>query len=48
VYAWDRHRKARGLDGVTIVTDTDDATVDVLNALCQAKRRAAGRARGER
>jgi hypothetical protein len=27
---------------VTIVTDTDNATVDVLNALCQAKRRAAG------
>jgi conjugative relaxase-like TrwC/TraI family protein len=42
VHAWDRHRRRRGLDGVRIVTDTDNHTVDVLNALCQATRRAAG------
>jgi hypothetical protein len=42
VHIWDRHRHARGLEGVAIVTDTDNATVDVLNALCQAKRQAAG------
>jgi conjugative relaxase-like TrwC/TraI family protein len=46
VYGWDRHRQARGLAGVAIVTDTDNATVDVLNALCQAKRRAAGELTG--
>jgi len=38
VHAWDRHRRARGLDGVAVVTDTDNRTVDTLNALCQAKR----------
>jgi conjugative relaxase-like TrwC/TraI family protein len=48
VYAWDRHRKVRGLEGVAIVTDTDNATVDVLNALCQAKRHAAGELTGSR
>ena len=42
VHAWDHHRQARSLAGVAIVTDTDNATVDVLNALCQAKRQAAG------
>jgi ATP-dependent exoDNAse (exonuclease V) alpha subunit len=42
VHAWDRHRRARGLDGVAVVTDTDNATVDVLNALCQARREANG------
>jgi AAA domain len=42
VHAWDRHRKVRGLEGVAIVTDTDNATVDTLNALCQAKRQTAG------
>jgi conjugative relaxase-like TrwC/TraI family protein len=42
VHAWDRHRRARGLDGVAVVTDTDNHTVDALNALCQAKRHAAG------
>jgi conjugative relaxase-like TrwC/TraI family protein len=42
VHAWDRHRSACGLEQVAIVTDTDNATVDVLNALCQAKRHAAG------
>jgi conjugative relaxase-like TrwC/TraI family protein len=41
VHAWDRQRHARGLEGVAIVTDTDNATIDTLNALCQAKRRAA-------
>jgi len=34
-HAWDRYRRARGLQGVAIVTDTDNHTVDVLNALCQ-------------
>jgi len=42
VHAWDRHRRSGGLDGVRIVTDTDNRTVDTLNALCQAKRRTAG------
>jgi conjugative relaxase-like TrwC/TraI family protein len=42
VHAWDRHRRVRGLAGVAIVTDTDNATVDTLNALCQAKRHADG------
>ena len=46
VYGWDRHRQARGLAGVAIVTDTDNATVDVLSALCQAKRRTAGELTG--
>jgi conjugative relaxase-like TrwC/TraI family protein len=41
VHAWDQHRHARGLEGVAIVTDTDNTTIDTLNALCQAKRRAA-------
>jgi conjugative relaxase-like TrwC/TraI family protein len=42
VHSWDRHRRVRGLAGVAIVTDTDNATVDTLNALCQAKRYADG------
>jgi conjugative relaxase-like TrwC/TraI family protein len=46
VHAWERHRRARGLEGVAIVTDTDNATVDVLNALCQANRQAAGELTG--
>ena len=46
MHAWDRHRHVRGLEGVAIVTDTDNATVDVLNALCQAKRHAAGELTG--
>jgi conjugative relaxase-like TrwC/TraI family protein len=46
VHAWDRHRRVRGLEQVAIVTDTDNATVDVLNALCQAKRHANGELTG--
>jgi ATP-dependent exoDNAse (exonuclease V) alpha subunit len=46
VHAWDRHRDTRDLAGVAIVTDTDNATVDVLNTLCQAKRHAAGELTG--
>jgi conjugative relaxase-like TrwC/TraI family protein len=46
VHAWDQHRHARGLEGVAIVTDTDNATVDTLNGLCQAKRRTAGELTG--
>jgi conjugative relaxase-like TrwC/TraI family protein len=42
VYAWDRHRRDRGLEGVKIVTDTSNATIDTLNSLCQARRRRAG------
>jgi conjugative relaxase-like TrwC/TraI family protein len=42
VHAWDRHHGVHGLQGVAIVTDTDNLTVDVLNALCQANRHAAG------
>jgi hypothetical protein len=42
VHAWDRHRHHRGLDGVKIVTDTSNATIDTLNSLCQARRRRAG------
>ncbi len=42
VYAWDRHRHQRGLDGVKIVTDTSNATIDTLNSLCQARRHRAG------
>lgn len=45
-HAWDHHRQARGMEGVAIVTDTDNATVDTLNALCQARRRAAGELTG--
>jgi conjugative relaxase-like TrwC/TraI family protein len=45
-YAWDRHRRSRGLVGVRIVTDTDNATIDILNALCQAKRHTAGELTG--
>jgi conjugative relaxase-like TrwC/TraI family protein len=41
VYAWNTHRLLRGLDGVKIVTDTSNATIDTLNSLCQAKRLAA-------
>jgi conjugative relaxase-like TrwC/TraI family protein len=41
VHAWDGHRHARGLAGVAIVTDTDNHTVDTLNALCQQRRLAA-------
>jgi conjugative relaxase-like TrwC/TraI family protein len=46
VHAWDRHRRGRGLDGVRIVTDTDNHTIDALNALCQANRQAAGELTG--
>jgi conjugative relaxase-like TrwC/TraI family protein len=46
VHTWDRHRRARGLEGVAIVTDTDNHTVDVLNQLCQGKRAAAGELTG--
>jgi conjugative relaxase-like TrwC/TraI family protein len=46
VHAWDRHRRAHGLEGVAIVTDTDNVTVDTLNALCQAKRQANGELTG--
>jgi ATP-dependent exoDNAse (exonuclease V) alpha subunit len=46
VHAWDRHRHARGLVGVAVVTDTDNHTVDTLNALCQARRLAAGELTG--
>jgi ATP-dependent exoDNAse (exonuclease V) alpha subunit len=46
VHAWDRHRLARGLGGVAVVTDTDNATVDTLNALCQARRQANGELTG--
>jgi hypothetical protein len=46
VHTWERHRRDRGLEGVAIVTDTDNATVDVLNALCQANRRATGELTG--
>jgi conjugative relaxase-like TrwC/TraI family protein len=46
VHAWERHRRRHGLDGVRIVTDTDNPTIDTLNALCQAKRLAAKELRG--
>jgi conjugative relaxase-like TrwC/TraI family protein len=46
VHAWDGHRRARGLADVAIVTDTDNVTVDTLNALCQARRLAAGELTG--
>jgi conjugative relaxase-like TrwC/TraI family protein len=46
VHAWDHHRRAHGLAGVAIVTDTDNATVDTLNALCQTRRHAAGELTG--
>ena len=42
VHAWNRHRQQRGLDGVKIVTDTSNATIDTLNSLCQARRLKAG------
>jgi len=42
VYAWDCHRHQRGLDGVKIVTDTSNHTIDTLNSLCQARRLRAG------
>jgi conjugative relaxase-like TrwC/TraI family protein len=38
VHAWNTHRLLRGLHQVRIVTDTSNATIDVLNSLCQAKR----------
>jgi len=46
VHAWDQHRRQHGLDGVRIVTDTDNATIDALNALCQGRRLAAGELHG--
>jgi conjugative relaxase-like TrwC/TraI family protein len=46
VHAWDRQRRIHGLEGVAVVTDTDNHTVDVLNALCHAKRVAAGELTG--
>src|SRR6266540_775880 len=42
VHAWDRRRPQRGLEGVKIVTDTSNATIDTLNSLCQARRLRAG------
>jgi hypothetical protein len=42
VHTWDQYRRQRGLDGVKIVTDTSNATIDTLNSLCQARRRQAG------
>jgi conjugative relaxase-like TrwC/TraI family protein len=42
VHAWDHHRRQRGLDGVRIVTDTSNTTIDTLNSLCQARRSRAG------
>ena len=42
VHAWDHHRRQRGLEGVKIVTDTSNATIDTLNSLCQARRDQAG------
>jgi conjugative relaxase-like TrwC/TraI family protein len=42
VHAWDQHRRQRGLDGVKIVTDTSNHTIDTLNSLCQARRDRAG------
>jgi len=42
VHAWDRYRQQRGLDGVKIVTDTSNTTIDTLNSLCQARRRRDG------
>ncbi len=42
VHAWDLHRKQRGLEGVKIVTDTSNQTIDTLNSLCQARRSRAG------
>jgi hypothetical protein len=46
VHAWDQHRRRHGLDQVKIVTDTDNATIDTLNTLCQAKRLAASELHG--
>jgi conjugative relaxase-like TrwC/TraI family protein len=42
VHAWNLHRRQRGLEGVKIVTDTSNATIDTLNSLCQARRGQAG------
>jgi ATP-dependent exoDNAse (exonuclease V) alpha subunit len=42
VHAWDLHRRQRGLEGVKIVTDTSNTTIDTLNSLCQARRSRAG------
>jgi conjugative relaxase-like TrwC/TraI family protein len=42
VHAWNQRRQQRGLDGVKIVTDTSNATIDTLNSLCQAQRSRAG------
>jgi conjugative relaxase-like TrwC/TraI family protein len=42
VHAWDRHRHQRGLEGVKIVTDTSNHTIDTLNTLCQVRRDRAG------
>jgi conjugative relaxase-like TrwC/TraI family protein len=42
VHAWDQHRRQRGLEGVKIVTDTSNHTIDTLNSLCQARRHRAG------
>jgi conjugative relaxase-like TrwC/TraI family protein len=46
VHSWERHRRIHGLEGVAIVTDTDNATVDTFNALCQARRQANGELTG--
>jgi len=42
VHAWNVHRQHRGLEGVRIVTDTSNATIDTLNSLCQTRRSRAG------
>jgi len=42
VHTWDRDRRHHGLDGVRIVTDTSNHTIDTLNSLCQARRHRAG------
>src|SRR6266511_797895 len=46
VHAWEHYRCQHGLDGVRIVTDTDNPTIDTLNTLCQAKRLTAGELHG--
>jgi conjugative relaxase-like TrwC/TraI family protein len=46
VHAWERHRATHGLDGVQILTDISNRTIDTLNALCQAKRLGGGELSG--
>jgi hypothetical protein len=42
VHAWNLHRRQRDLEGVRIVTDTSNHTIDTLNSLCQAQRSRTG------